>query len=95
MYSNIIAQESNDYSSIILKLLGDHLAEVCVQYLYEYIGQELWIYVPNENLSIKDLLSIKYQDIRLVAEAIEIEVTESLAMQPSSAVSGLYIVHPE
>lgn len=99
-----------------MKLLADRLAEACAEYLHERVRRELWAYVPEENLSVKDLLSVKYQGIRPAAgypsqpdhtekrtiwkllnatEAIGIELTESLAMQPPSAVSGLYMAHPE
>ena len=99
-----------------MKLLGDRLAEACAEYLHERVRRELWGYAPEENLSVKDLLSVKYQGIRPAAgyptqpdhtekrtiwkllnaqEAIGIELTESLAMQPPSAVSGLYMAHPE
>ncbi|CAF4007120.1 unnamed protein product, partial [Adineta steineri] len=109
-------KESDDYSSIVLKLLGDRLAEACAEYLHERVRKELWGYVPNENLAVKDLLSVKYQGIRPAAgyptqpdhtekitmwkllnatEAIGIELTESLAMQPPSAVSGIFMAHPE
>ncbi len=112
----IYLQESDDYSSIVLKLLADRLAEACAEYLHERVRRELWGYVPNENLSLKDLLSVKYQGIRPAAgyptqpdhtekrtiwkllnaeEAIGVELTESLAMQPPSAVSGIFMAHPE
>lgn len=99
-----------------MKLLADRLAEACAEYLHERVRRELWGYVPEENLSTKDLLSVKYQGIRPAAgypsqpdhtekrtiwkllnatETIGIELTESLAMQPPSAVSGLYLAHPE
>lgn len=92
------------------------MAEACAEYLHELVRRELWGYAPSENLSTKDLLSIKYQGIRpapgypsqpdhtekltmwklLDAEkAIGIQLTESLAMNPPSAVSGLYFAHPE
>ncbi len=112
----IYLQESDDYSSIVLKLLADRLAEACAEYLHERVRRELWGYVPNESLSVKDLLSVKYQGIRPAAgyptqpdhtekitiwkllnakEAIGVELTESLAMQPPSAVSGIFMGHPE
>ncbi|CAF2096729.1 unnamed protein product [Rotaria magnacalcarata] len=112
----LVQKESDDYSSIILKLLGDRLAEACAEYLHERVRRELWGYASNENLSVKELLSVKYQGIRPAAgyptqpdhtekkamwnllnatEAIGIELTESIAMQPPSAVSGLFIAHPE
>ena len=99
-----------------MKLLGDRLAEGCAEYLHELVRRELWGYAPNEKLSCKDLLSVKYQGIRPAAgyptqpdhtekqtmwkllnaeEAIGMVLTESLAMHPASAVSGLYMGHPE
>ena len=99
-----------------MKLLGDRLAEACAEYLHERVRRELWGYTPHENLSTKDLLSIKYQGIRPAAgyptqpdhtekrtmwrlldaeQAIGIQLTDSLAMQPASAVSGLFIGNPQ
>jgi 5-methyltetrahydrofolate--homocysteine methyltransferase len=99
-----------------LKLLGDRLAEAYAEYLHEYVRRELWGYAPDESLSSKDRLAIKYQGIRPAAgyptqpdhtekrtmwrllnaqEAVGIELTESLAMHPPSAVSGLFMGHPE
>ena len=97
-------------------MLGDRLAEACAESLHELVRRELWGYVPNENLSVKDLLSVRYKGIRPAAgyptqpdhtekntmwkllnvkEAVGIELTESLAMQPPSSVSGIYMAHPE
>jgi 5-methyltetrahydrofolate--homocysteine methyltransferase len=50
-----------------LKLLGDRLAEACAEYLHERVRRELWAYVPEENLSTKDLLSVKSQGLRAAA----------------------------
>lgn len=96
--------------------MGDRLAEACAEYLHACVRRDLWGYAPKENLSTKDLLSVKYQGIRPAAgypsqpdhtekrtmwtlldveKAIGIELTESLAMKPPSAVSGLYFAHPE
>lgn len=43
------------------------MAEACAEYLHERVRRELWGYVPNENLSVKDLLAVKYQGIRPAA----------------------------
>ncbi|CAF4645526.1 unnamed protein product, partial [Rotaria sp. Silwood2] len=91
----LVQKETDDYSSIILKLLGDHLIEACPEELHQRVRRKLSTYVSKENLSLKDLLSVKYQGIRPAAESIGIELTKSLAMQPSSAVSELYVAHPE
>ncbi|CAF4457929.1 unnamed protein product [Rotaria sp. Silwood2] len=93
IFNNI--DETDDYSSIILKLLGDHLTEACPEELHQRVRRKLSTYVSKENLSLKDLLSVKYEGIRPAAESIGIELTKSLAMQPSSAVSELYVAHPE
>ena len=52
------------YSSILMKLIGDRLAEGCAEYLHELICRELWCYASDEQLSKEDLISMKYRAIR-------------------------------
>lgn len=53
----------DDYSSIMLKVLGDRFAEACAEYLHHQIRRE-WGFGENENLSHNDLILERYQGIR-------------------------------
>jgi 5-methyltetrahydrofolate--homocysteine methyltransferase len=55
---------NDDYSSILAKVLADRLAEAFAELLHEKVRKELWGYVPEEDLSLEDLLHIRYQGIR-------------------------------
>ncbi len=63
-----IAQEyavaGDDYSSIIVKALGDRLAEAFAEYLHEKVRKEIWGYAADENLSKADLIAVNYSGIR-------------------------------
>jgi 5-methyltetrahydrofolate--homocysteine methyltransferase len=54
----------DDYSSIMIKALADRLAEAFTELLHEKVRKEFWGYVPDENLSLDDLILEKYQGIR-------------------------------
>ncbi|CAF1538320.1 unnamed protein product, partial [Didymodactylos carnosus] len=109
-------EKADDYSSIIIRLLGDRLAEAFAEELHERVRKVYWGYAPDEHLPLKDLLSVAYQGIRPAAgyptqpdhtekltiwnilnveQLTGIQLTESLAMKPVSAVSGLYFAHPK
>ena len=57
-------EENDDYSSILLKVLADRLAEASTEYLHEIIRKEYWGYAKGEDLSKEELLREKYQGIR-------------------------------
>ncbi|GAB6279882.1 MAG: hypothetical protein STSR0006_19130 [Lentimicrobium sp.] len=57
-------ENHDDYSSIMLKILADRLAEAFAELLHKRIRTEFWAYAPDENLSIEDILKEKYQGIR-------------------------------
>ncbi len=54
----------DDYSSIMLKLLADRLAEAFAEYLHQKVRTQYWAYAKNENLSMESILAGKYQGIR-------------------------------
>jgi 5-methyltetrahydrofolate--homocysteine methyltransferase len=56
--------ENDDYSSIMLKVLADRLAEAFAEYLHRQVRMEYWGYVKDENLEPADLLKEMYQGIR-------------------------------
>jgi 5-methyltetrahydrofolate--homocysteine methyltransferase len=56
--------DHDDYSSIMLKALADRLAEAFTELLHEKVRREIWGYVPDEKMSLEDLILEKYQGIR-------------------------------
>jgi 5-methyltetrahydrofolate--homocysteine methyltransferase len=57
-------KDGNDYNAILLESLADRLAEAFAERLHERVRKEFWAYVPDENLSVDDLVRIHYQGIR-------------------------------
>lgn len=54
----------DDYNSILVKALGDRLAEAFAEYLHEKVRKEIWGYAVNENLSNQELIAENYKGIR-------------------------------
>lgn len=54
----------DDYSSIMIKALGDRLAEAFAEHLHRKVRQSYWGYASEENLSHENLISEKYVGIR-------------------------------
>ena len=54
----------DDYNSILVKALGDRLAEAFAEYLHLKVRKEIWGYSLDEKLSNQDLISEEYQGIR-------------------------------
>ena len=54
----------DDYNSILVKALGDRLAEAFADYLHLKVRREIWGYASDENLSNQDLISEEYKGIR-------------------------------
>nr|XP_048699743.1 methionine synthase isoform X5 [Caretta caretta] len=109
-------KQCDDYNSIMVKALGDRIAEAFAEELHERVRKEFWAYCNSEQLDISDLRRIRYDGIRPapgypsqpdhtekltmwklanIEEATGIQLTESLAMTPASAVSGLYFSNPK
>jgi 5-methyltetrahydrofolate--homocysteine methyltransferase len=54
----------DDYNSILVKALGDRLAEAFAEYLHLQVRKEIWGYASDENLSNQDLIAENYKGIR-------------------------------
>jgi 5-methyltetrahydrofolate--homocysteine methyltransferase len=54
----------DDYTTIMIRILSDRLAEAAAEWLHEKIRREYWGYAVNENLSVDDVLKLKYKGIR-------------------------------
>lgn len=62
-YARTFALNNDDYSSIMVKALGDRFAEASAEYLHKKI-REQWGFGLDEKLSREDLLAEKYRGIR-------------------------------
>nr|WP_262494682.1 vitamin B12 dependent-methionine synthase activation domain-containing protein [Flavobacterium davisii] len=54
----------DDYNSILVKALGDRLAEAFAEYLHERVRKEIWGYASDENLTNEELIKESYKGIR-------------------------------
>ena len=57
-------QENDHYKVVMVKAIGDRLAEGFTEYLHEKIRKEYWGYSPNENLTPEEMFKVKYRGIR-------------------------------
>jgi 5-methyltetrahydrofolate--homocysteine methyltransferase len=57
-------KDLDDYNSILVKALGDRLAEAFAEYLHLQVRKEIWGYASKENLSNQDLIAENYKGIR-------------------------------
>ncbi|UGS24020.1 methionine synthase [Flavobacterium channae] len=57
-------KQLDDYNSILVKALGDRLAEAFAEYLHLKVRKEIWGYASEECLSNDELIKEKYQGIR-------------------------------
>lgn len=56
--------ENDDYKHLLIKTLGERLAEAAAEKLHETIRKEVWGYAKDEKLTMKQLLLEEYQGIR-------------------------------
>nr|WP_317631477.1 methionine synthase [uncultured Flavobacterium sp.] len=57
-------ENHDDYNSILVKALGDRLAEAFAEYLHERVRKEIWGYAADEKLSNEELINESYKGIR-------------------------------
>jgi 5-methyltetrahydrofolate--homocysteine methyltransferase len=55
---------NDDYSSILVKALGDRLAEAFAERMHERVRKEFWGYAPEERFTNVDLIGEHYRGIR-------------------------------
>ncbi|MBU1535352.1 B12-binding domain-containing protein, partial [Myxococcota bacterium] len=61
---NAYKESGDDYSSLLVKTLGDRLAEAMAEYLHEKIRKELWGFAPDEAFTPGELHRVLYRGIR-------------------------------
>ena len=57
-------KQHDDYNSILVKALGDRLAEAFAEYLHLKVRKEIWGYASNECLNNFELIKEEYKGIR-------------------------------
>ena len=57
-------KQLDDYNSILVKALGDRLAEAFAEYLHLKVRKEIWGYASDESLSNQNLIDEEYKGIR-------------------------------
>ena len=62
-YANFFAKKNDDYTSIMVKALGDRCAEAMAELMHKKV-RELWRIETRADLTIDDLIKEKYQGIR-------------------------------
>ena len=57
-------EANDDYSGIMVKALGDRLAEAFAELMHERVRKDLWGYAPSETLANDELIGERYRGIR-------------------------------
>ena len=57
-------RQHDDYNAIMVKALGDRLAEAFAEWLHEKVRKDFWGYAADEDLSNADLIAERYRGIR-------------------------------
>jgi 5-methyltetrahydrofolate--homocysteine methyltransferase len=60
----LMQERLDDYQSILLKAVGDRLAEALAEYLHLKVRKQYWGYSPNEEWSNDELIHENYRGIR-------------------------------
>ena len=56
--------KEDDYATIMIRILSDRFAEAAAEWLHEKVRKEYWGYAAGEDLTIEEMLSVKYKGIR-------------------------------
>ena len=56
--------DHDDYQAILIEAVADRLSEAFAELLHLLVRKEYWGYAADENLSLEEILKVKYQGIR-------------------------------
>jgi 5-methyltetrahydrofolate--homocysteine methyltransferase len=56
--------DHDDYKAILIEAVADRLSEAFAELLHLLVRKKYWGYAPDENLSLEEILKVKYQGIR-------------------------------
>jgi len=59
-----VRYKNDDYALLMIRLLSDRIAEAATEYLHLRIRKEFWGYAADEDLTVEELLGIRYTGIR-------------------------------
>ena len=59
-----VKYKDDDYATIMIRILSDRLAEAAAEWLHEKVRREYWGYAVHENLTVDEVLKLKYKGIR-------------------------------
>jgi 5-methyltetrahydrofolate--homocysteine methyltransferase len=62
--SKMLSYKSDDYANIMIRILGDRIAEAAAELLHEKIRKEFWGFSPDEKLTAVELFKNAYRGIR-------------------------------
>ncbi len=62
--AKVFDKEDDTYNSILVKTLADRLAEAAAEWIHEKVRKEIWGYAKDEDISIEDMLKVRYSGIR-------------------------------
>lgn len=63
-WTKMFEQENDDYSSIMMKVLTDRLAEAFAELMHHKVRKQFWGYASDENINIRGMLKEEYRGIR-------------------------------
>jgi len=98
-------KSEDTYSSILVKAVADRIVEAFSEYLHEKVARELWGYAkgkdayngirpaPGYPCCPDHSLKLDIWKLLDVDQNTGIKLTETLAMWPSSSISGFYFAH--
>jgi 5-methyltetrahydrofolate--homocysteine methyltransferase len=56
--------KDDDYATIMIRILSDRFAEASAEWLHEKVRKDYWGYAKDEELTIDEILKLKYKGIR-------------------------------
>ena len=56
--------EGDEYNGLLMKSLLDRLAEAATEWLHAKVRREYWGYASDENLTVDEMLAVRFQGIR-------------------------------
>ena len=60
----MLSYKNDDYATIMIRILSDRIAEAAAEYLHERVRKDHWGFAAGEDLTLDDLLKIRYRGIR-------------------------------
>ncbi len=62
--TKLAAYKEDDYSTIMIRILSDRIAEAAAEWLHEQVRKEYWGYAAQEDFTKEELFTTKYRGIR-------------------------------